>query len=218
MQVSICMPYYERQQQLAVGLLSIRALYKHLDYEIVVCDDGSRTPVVAPGCEVVSLPRKLVPMNPCVPINRAVERASGEVIVLTNPEIVHSEDVLTPMLYELQAGTCINPTCYDETTDTWLVKPGVKNGRMPVPPGFGHFFCAMLPREDWVPFDEAYRGGQAIEDTDWGWQMHERGVEFKTLDELVVHHYRSGVDWGPGGLERNRAIFWSKWPELRGRA
>lgn len=216
--LSICMPYFDRQAQLDMGLESIRDCYQRLQCEIVICDDGSPEPPNAPGCVVVSMPKKDRALDPCVPINRAVAASSGDVIVLTNPEIVHREDVLTKMLHRLDDETCVNASCWDVTTEQWLVKTGVKNGIMPVPSGFGFYFCAMFTREAWDAsggFDEDYRYGQAMSDTDWGWRMDRVGIEFEIMDHLIVEHHRSGVQWPSGGLARNRAMFWDKWPHLR---
>jgi len=89
------MPYWSRQDALDRSLAAYRRIYG--DIEISVCDDGSPEPVKAPGCIVTTLPKKETGLNPCVPFNAAVRASTGDVVVLTNPEVEHREDVLTGM-------------------------------------------------------------------------------------------------------------------------
>ena len=138
-------------QRVWVRVARVRALYGHLDYEIVIADDGTPDPVKAPGCVVVSLPKKEVGLNPCVPLNAAVRASSGDVIVLTNPEVEHREDVLTGMLAMLEhPDDYVTVACRD-TSGMWIAGPEVnyafENGRLPVPPGAHFHFCAMFRRE-----------------------------------------------------------------------
>lgn len=213
--ISIVMPYYMRQAQLDRSLEAYRRIYR--DIEIVICDDGSPEPVVADGCTVISLPVKDYALNPCVPINRAVEAAASDVIVLTCPEIVHKDDVFTSMRESLTDDAYVIASCLDET-GVWLARPGVVNGIMPIPDGAALNFCVMFKRELWKRaggFDEQYRQGQGMEDTDWLWRLHRIGAHFILRPDLVVYHYRSGTCWPAGGLERNRELFWRKWPEHR---
>lgn len=191
--ISICMPYWQRQQELDASLAAYRAVYEGWDLEISICDDGSPEPVVAPGCVVTTLPPKTVGLNPCVPINAAVRASRGDVIVLTNPEIEHREDVLSGMFALLQDGNdYVTVSCRD-VDGRWLAGAEVDysaEGRMPVPPGAHFHFCAMLTRELFERaggFDEAYRFGRACEDNDWLWRLHAVGARFKLAPGVVWH-------------------------------
>jgi hypothetical protein len=146
--ISVTMPYWQRQAELDRSLAAYRRLYAGL--EIVICDDGSPEPVKAPGCVVVSLPRKIIGLNPCVPINVAVSASCGDVIVLTNPEIEHREDILTGMRAMLAGPNDYVTVACRDVSGMWLAGPDVdytKNGRLPVPEGAHFHFCAMLHRE-----------------------------------------------------------------------
>lgn len=209
------MPYYERQEALNKSLEAYRRIYPE-GLEIVICDDGSKEPVIAPGCVVVSLPKKDRPLNPCVPINRAVEATTGDVIVLTNPEIVHTERTFDRMREMIDNDLdYVVASCRDDS-GMWLAGETVRydqNGRLSVPPG-GHFhFCAMFSRWLWDGaggFDEDYRYGQACDDNDWLWRLHRIGAHFK-LCPSVVTHTRSNLKWN---LPHNRGLFLNKWPHL----
>lgn len=211
--ISVCMPYWQRQGELDRSLAAYRRLYKGI--EISVCDDGSPEPVDAPGCVVTRLPAKAVGLNACVPMNAAVRASSGDVVVLTNPEIEHREDVLAGMLALLEhADDYVTVSCRD-VDGTWLAGPEVdygKHGRLPVPPGSHFHFCAMLTRElfDRVGgFDEGYRFGRACEDNDWLWSLEDAGARFR-LAPGVVWHYRTPHKY-EGTQASNRARLVSKW-------
>lgn len=211
--ISVCMPYWQRQAELDRSLAAYRRLYKGI--EISVCDDGSPEPVDAPGCVVTRLPAKTIGLNACVPMNAAVRASSGDVVVLTNPEIEHREDVLAGMLALLEhADDYVTVSCRD-VDGTWLAGPEVdysKHGRLPVPPGSHFHFCAMLTRElfDRVGgFDEDYRFGRACEDNDWLWSLEDAGARFR-LAPGVVWHYRTPHKY-EGTQASNKARLVAKW-------
>lgn len=215
--ISIVMPYYERQALLDRGLASIRAQYDAEAFDIVICDDGSPTPVQAPGCHVVTLPKKNYALNPCVPLNRAVAAAIGDVLVITNPEIEHRTPVLYEMAKNLGPSDYVMAACQD-VSGRWLCASHVRggeDGRGFIPFGAGFHFCAMLRRELWNRaggFDEAYRDGAAFDDNDWLMRLVTVGARFIMRDDLVVYHHRAErVEWPSGGWHRNRALFHEKW-------
>lgn len=222
MTISVCMAYWRRQPALDRSLAAYRRLYADLDLEIVVADDGSPIPVYAPGCVVVSLPKKRGPLNPCVPLNAAVQASKGELIVLTNPEIEHVEPVLSQMaaLFENEndnENVYVTARCVD-VDGAVLAGEGVDyrtGGRLPVPPGAHFHFCAMLSRSLFDRaggFDESYRHGQAYEDADWLWRLNELGVQFRHVP-IAVRHYRSGVRWR---LPLNDTRYLQRWQHTVG--
>lgn len=210
--ISVCMPYWRRQEELDVSLAAYRRLYG--DMEIVICDDGSPDPVRADGCKIVRLPAKRVGLNPCVPINAAIRASSGDVIVLTNPEVEHREDVLTGMLAMLVGPDDYVTVACRDVDGTWLAGPGVdytKDGRLPVPAGAHFHFCAMFSRglfERAGGFDEAYRYGRACEDADWLWRVEAAGARFGLAPGVVWHH-RTPHDYDNRGS--NRDLLTNKW-------
>lgn len=213
--ISVCMPYWQRQRELDRTLASYRRLYRHLDLQVSICDDGSPNPVQAPGCRVTRLPGKEIGLNPCVPINRAVQASSGDVVVLTNPEVEHTEDVLSGMLSMLEhVDDYVTVACRDYR-GLWLAGPQVdyeKHGRLPVPKGAHFHFCAMLSRKLWDRvggFDEAYRHGRSCEDNDWLWSLAAAGARFKLAAGMVVHHATPHAYQGVHATNRERLF--AKW-------
>lgn len=218
MKVSVCMPYWRRQAELDRSLAAYRRIYKHLDLEISICDDGSPEPVKASGCVVTTLPRKSVGLNPCVPINAAVRASTGSVVVLTNPEVEHREDVLGGMLALLRHPLDYVTVACRDVSGLWLAGPQVDyttHGRLPVPPGAHFHFCAMMGRELFElagGFDEGYRNGRSCEDNDWLWRLHAAGARFHLAPGTVWHHRTPHAYHGThaGNLERLR----SRWGHL----
>lgn len=198
------------------------AFYGRIPLEFSICDDGSVPPVrvnmadKAQRVIVSKLPEKKHPLNPCVPINRAVNASNGPIVVLTNAEIVHPAPVLWEMVHLLQhARDYVVAPCYDESRG-WIAGPDVDyttGGRLPVPPG-GHFhFMAMFRRTLWEEvggFDEDYRHGQACDDNDWLWRLYRAGTRFRVTKSIVVHTTRAApIHWR---LPHNAPLFHQKWP------
>lgn len=217
MKISVCMPYWQRQAHLNRSLAAYARLYSHLDLEISICDDGSPTPVQAPGCVITSLPKKKIGMNPCVPMNAAVRASSGDIIVLTNPEIEHREDVLSGMLALLREPNDYVTTGCRDADGTWIAGPHYDyngHGHMPRPPRAHYHFCAMLTRdlfEQAGGFDEGYRAGRACEDNDFLWRCSEVGANFVEAPG-AVWHYRTPHEY-VGTLQSNVARFKSIWAQ-----
>jgi hypothetical protein len=216
--ISICMPYWQRQRELDRSLGAYRRVYEDRALEISIADDGSPEPVVAPGCIVTQLPAKTMGLNPCVPINAAVRASTGSVVVLTNPEIEHREDVLTGMLALLEGpDDYVTVPCRD-SKGMWLAGPQVdytKNGRLPVPAGAHFHFCAMLHRELFERaggFDEGYRHGRSCEDNDWLWRLHAVGARFRTAPGVVWHYQTPHAFQGTHASNRDRLV--ARWGHL----
>lgn len=213
MNVSVAMPYWCRQAELDRSLAAYRRLYK--DIEISVCDDGSPEPVKAPGCIVTTLPAKTIGLNACVPMNVAVRASTRDVVVMTNPEIEHREDVLTGMLALIEGPMdYVTVSCRD-VNGMWLAGPEVdysKHGRAPVPAGSHFHFCAMMTRELFERaggIDEGYRFGRAYEDNDWLWALDDVGAKFK-LAPGTVWHYRTPHKYA-GTSASNQSRLESRW-------
>jgi hypothetical protein len=213
--ISVCMPYWNRQAELDRSLAAYRSVYPDTVLEISICDDGSPQAVVAPGCIVTRLPSKVLGLNPCVPMNAAVRASSGQIIVLTNPEVEHRQDVFTAMhaLLEHPDDYVTVPCC--DVNGMWLAGPEVdytKHGRLPVPAGAHFHFCAMLTRalfERAGGFDEGYRHGRSCEDNDWLWRLEAAGARFKTAPGLVWHHSTPHAYQGTHASNRDRLV--QKW-------
>ena len=213
------MPYWYRREALDTSLAAYRALYPHLDLEFSVADDGTYPPLEVDGCIVTRLPEKPIALNPCVPLNAAVRASTGDIIVLTNPEILHTTNVLDAMLAELTGDKdYVAASCWDDKLG-WLAGPKTRydtKGRWPVPPGAHFHFCAMMHRSFFEAvggFDEMYRMAPYGDDSDFLWALFVAGATFKTVDIPVLHTISDRTLW-VGDQQTNFQLFWDKWNHL----
>ena len=225
--ISVVLPYWQRQEITEYALDSMAAAYPDLDMEVVLVDDGSPQPLTIAKpypwpVRVIRLPDKTVPKNPCVPINRGVKEATGEVIVLSNPEIIHDKPVFPAMAEELErlgASGYVLAAAWCPEQEIWHCHSSVAGDRPTgerQPPGSSYHFCAMLYRsmfERAGGFDEEYREGAGYDDPDWVNRLARAGAVFRIRDDLVVIHTKFGAQtaWTREGFARNRAIYKSKW-------
>lgn len=232
--ISICVPHWNRLDSLQRMVRNYVQSYSGLDLQFSICDDGSTNPPLAaycPGCTfslldnwcdscrirvvITHLPFKKHPLNPCVPINRAVAASRGEIIVLTNPEMEHRDWPLLGVLGALRGDNdYVTACCYEEKRRLQLAGPGVdysSGGRLPVPPWAHFHFLAAFPRSLWDKadgFDEDYRNVTACDDNDWLWRVYRAGAVFKNVPDVVYHH-PSGLHWR---MPHGRRLFNEKWP------
>lgn len=213
------MPYWERREALHRTLEQYADFYTGLNFEVIVVDDGSEQepdpPKLPFPVRVIKLGRKVMAKNPCIPINRGVDAADGDILVLTNPENLHRSPIFPQMFVQLQElGRLgyVQASCW--SGEKWLTHPsGAGKGCGPLPEGFGLHFCAMLYRELFERaggFDEDYRDGAGWEDNDFAWRLHSVQAQSVVRPDLVVENERSRVNWR-GGHARNRQLFEKKW-------
>lgn len=222
--VSLAMPYFERAECLRQGLGALFEFYGHAEgFEVNLVDDGSvhepALPVVeefkAKGLnirhEYLGPPKKLG-MTPTVPMSIAVSMASNDVIVMTNPEALHTEPILYPMYETLQAAGpmhVISAAAFCPADGRW------HNHGKHEAHGFHH--CNMLHRSTFGKVGglcQEYRWKTyAYDDTDFVQRLLHAGVKYIFRDDLVITHLRNHrhVDWAYP-IDGYR-LFDSKWPE-----
>ncbi len=224
--ISVVLPYWKRPAVTQRSLELYAKNYPDLEFEVILVDDGSHDFMTEhfPFLRIERLPKKDVPKNPCVPINHGVKASRGDVIVLSNPEILHHRPVLGEMLKtlrELGDNGYVLAACWYELDKRWHCHSHItasgwhENIKQPI--GSGFHFCAMLNRSLWDKaggFDEEYREGSHYDDPDWVNRVSKAGAVFKIRDDLVVEHIREGAytDWPGGAADRNKALFMRKWP------
>jgi glycosyltransferase involved in cell wall biosynthesis len=227
--ISVVMPYWRRKEALEKTLSQYKKLYSDFkSLEIIIVDDGSPEPATIEGqwpwpISVIRLPKKGGALNPCIPFNVGATAAYGDILCITNPEVIHQVPILRDMADELER---LGPTgyvaasCWDEASKVWychthLCPPEQKMGRARIPEGAGFHFFAMFYLsffESIEGFCEAYRDGQGFEDNDFLWKLHKAGAKFKIRDDLVTHHQQCPrTQWPKGGHDRNMKLFESRW-------
>lgn len=219
--ISLILPYWQRQQAAVAGLESLARHYAGLDLEVIVVDDGSPDPFVVPPLPIrirlLRLPSKATTMSPCVPINRGVSLATGDIIALSSVEMLHISPVLSEMRDELlRVGSLgyVSAAVWAPESHCWHVHTSL--GRPPLN------FMTMMHRSLWDAsggFDEDYREGMAFEDDDFLNRLKRVGARFVIRDDLVIHHPRKGAKakYEPEQHARNRLLFAKKWAGNNGK-
>jgi len=206
------MAYFNRREALLKTLASYEKWYRHLDIEIIICDDGSEPPLFDIN---TTLPHKILrlpkspALNPCVPLNHAVNASVGDVIVITNPEDEHRSPALYDMLARLRdKKDYVTAPCFDEKRG-WIAGPNV-DYPLAMPENAHFHFCALMHRSLFPGFDEDYRNGQAFEDNDFVCRLANAGANF-ICSEVPVHHNHVATKWH-GSTQQNYDLLVKKWP------
>lgn len=223
---SMIFPYWQRQKVTNESIKRLNQLYTDLPLEIIVVDDGSPEPFVSPESEipikVIRLPDKQGPKDPCVPMNRGVSASSGEIVCLSNPELMHNGPVLIEMirqLTELGEKGLVMASVWCPEDKRWHVHPSI-GGRtihgIKMPKWENSTFLAVMYRKFWDlfgGFDEEYRDGWGYGDHDLVLRIDKHGPGVVVRPDLVVTHSRSGAKsaWTQDMLARNRQLFIKKW-------
>lgn len=225
--ISLCWPYWDRAAVADRSCALLAQHYADLDLELIVVDDGNATPYRAPQMpfpvRVVRLQIKSGPLDPCVPLNRGVAEARGDIIAISGPEMMHTKPILAQMRDELgddEKKYVLAAVWYAEKK-VWHCHSTYKRsdngdvGSM-LPPGADYHFMTMMHRSLWDAaggFDEDYRQGAGYDDPDFVLRLHRAGAKFLIRDDLVVDHIRNGAHaaWTAEMFERNREIFIRKW-------
>lgn len=216
MKYSIIMPYYNRPE-IRFAFDSFCKFYSiRDDVEIIVVEDtknfnsndmhGLLTRIIEKYKELLKI--SLI-LDPCVSYNastrynRGVEKASGSIIMLTNPETPHTSDILKDL---------------DKVdfTDTYIV---CACSAMHLKEDKGNFFdssfsfyhwyqhatrnllfhfCSAISKENYNKiggFDEQYSRGLAYEDANFVKRVEKSGMAIVTRDDLVTYHIEHSRDY-----------------------
>lgn len=120
--VSIVMAYFNRKEQLVYTLESIKKSI-HKNVEIIIVDDNSReSQRVLTFIENVKgeLDIKVITIeenektwvNPCIPYNRGFAEATGDIIIIQNPEVMHVGDCIDCIVKNLELNDWMCFNCY----------------------------------------------------------------------------------------------------------
>lgn len=225
MKTSLILPYWDRQEAANKAIRLLAEVYDGYDLEVIVVDDGNVIPFVAPetslDLKIVRLPTKTYPCSPVSAWNAGVKAASGEIIVLSCIEILHTVPVIPDMvenLRELGPLGYVHAAAWCPEQNKWHVHSTV---RVPTcPKGTALHFCSTMFKtlyEASGGMDEEYRLGAGYEDNDFIYRLLGVGAKFVIRDDLVVIHPKAGaqIQWKSEALVRNRDLYFSKWPQTK---
>ncbi len=207
--ISIVMAYYNRQGLLAKTMESIR-MTRDDNYEIVVVDDGSDTPVKCNEARIIRIEKTSKWWtNPCIPFNIGFNNAIGDIIIIQNPECYHMGDIVSYVRNNIQQNRYLSFGCYAmnnadtanflrgivPTLNNQIFSGQTRNGwyNHSIYRPMAYHFCSAILRQDLNMiggFDERYASGISYDDDDFIRSIKMLGMEVKIVDApYVLHQY-----------------------------
>jgi len=237
---SIIMPYINRPVLLHNTLLSYHHWYSgRKDWEAVIirdskCDNPGDAQSVVDHWIGMGLNINMLDFDgsgiysPAPLFNFAAENASGEFIVLTNPEQFHNSDILAGMDQEFKRGqdqyvvcACISMpqrplqarrmrkfTPLKEKGERW-VQHSVHRPML-------YHFCSALSKDNYFKcggFAPEFGPGFCFDDDDFRESVRELGIPIVQRDDLITAHQWHPSCNVPGRMEkwhRNKALYESR--------
>lgn len=230
------MAYYNREALLYSTLQSI-ARSKHSDVEIIVVDDGSdeeqrveHLTETFPFLQVVNMDSPKSHINPCLPYNKAIACAKGDVVVIQNPECLHVHDILTHVAENITDNLIVSFSAYAinedfnqkvgrfaaektfpiyfETLPDRVFKNGLGWYNHSIHrPVYYHFCLAMTKRnlDRLGGFDERFADGYCFDDDEFVMRIKRLGIPFIIEDSISVIH-----QWHEKHKIPNQQALWQK--------
>ncbi len=230
MKVSVVTAYYNRKKLFRNTLLQLKNSSSS-DFEVIAVDDGSDEDQRLEDLQnefdflkVVRLEKKdKWYINPCVPFNKGFVAATGNIIILQNPECIHYGDIIGYVKEHLQPNNYLSFAAYSldkKTTDsitdavasdiqslkvqfnpfaiTYDGESGWYNHSAYKPQGF--HWCAAIHADalkDLGGFDDRYALGVAFDDNELLIRIKKKGMDFRIIDSPFVlhqHHFKINTD------------------------
>jgi len=198
MDISIIIPYWERQEVLKRSLVYYVDIYAdtNLSLEFVVIDDGSPTEPAKPVIDelrpykfpltLIQMPIKEHAKNPCVPLNKAVKASRGNALFLTSPECLHFKPVLEQLYADHQRlgwKSIVMCSVYDQQDKKWMSH----SEHCPAKNHFANIISRKL-YDEVSGFDEDYREGYCFDDCDFVYRLEQKHPVWHWRDDLRVVH------------------------------
>ena len=120
--ISIVIAYFNRKEQL-ISTLKSNEKSKYPNKEIIIVDDNSREDQRVNlfinnfnkklNIKVININKdEKTWVNPCIPYNLGIKNATGDIIVIQNPEVIHIGDCLTFINKNLNKKDWLTFNCY----------------------------------------------------------------------------------------------------------
>jgi glycosyltransferase involved in cell wall biosynthesis len=233
--ISIVMSYYNRQVLLDKTLESIHAS-EVKDYELIIVDDASDVPVVCDEAKIIRIERKDKWWhNPCIPYNMGFKAATGDIVVIQNPECYHVGDVLAYARDNAKPNRYLSFSCYAlNRNDTQQLHHGIfpvikdrvykhpeDNGwyNHPLHRAVGFHFCSAITKDDLDViggFDKRYAEGIGYDDDDLVMRIKKRKMLLNIVEKpYVLHQFHMPMSYRVPNMrllhQKNRQLFRSIW-------
>ncbi len=217
MRYSIIMPYYNRPE-IRFAFDSFCKLYSDRDdIEIIIVEDTKNFNSVDMHERLDSIIDKYkgslkislildtcVSYNASTRYNRGVEKASGSIIMLTNPETPHTLDIFRELDKIDFSNTYIVCACsamnliedknnfFDSKFNFYLWYQHTQHRNA------NFHFCSAISKDNYNRiggFDERYSKGIAFEDNNFVKRVEKSGLSIVTRDDLITYHIEHSRDY-----------------------
>lgn len=214
MKISIVMSYYNRQKLLNKTIESLEQSSVK-DFELIIVDDASPVPVRCDRADKIIRiePKDKWYHNPCIPYNMGFREATGDIIMIQNPECYHVGDVLAFTQSHMRQGLYLSFACYAINaleTDRFYrgIMPELGNyvfaANSKIKKEYNgwynhskyrpvaYHFCSAIMREDCHAlggFDERYAHGVAFDDDDLIRRIRRKYEVRIVFPPYVIHQY-----------------------------
>lgn len=222
MNISVVTAYYNRKKLFYNTLLSLRNSFVK-DFEVIAVDDGSTEDNRLEDLQaefsflkVIRLePKDKWYSNPCIPFNIGFAAATGDIVIIQNPECLHYGDIFSYVMDHLKPNDYISFASYSldrEITDNLTAADiseiesasaihilqetaaldgdaGWYNHSRYDPRGM-HWCSAIRKRdlEDLGGFDDRFALGVAFDDDEFLMRIKKKGMNFRIIDSPFVLH------------------------------
>jgi hypothetical protein len=223
MKYSFILPYYKRHKEFELTLRSFSNLYNNRDdFEIIIIEDykshsdnilhNELLKVIAKfNFNFIHICYNRHPVyNPSEMFNIGVSRANGEYVILSNPEVLHQENILQyfdemlilhPLNYIVCPCKAIKNVTNDLTFDEHIINNDFYQWYAhPIHRNRPYHFCSVLNKMQYINingFDEEYTKGIAAEDDDFiqNIKLNHIPIIFNSTP-IVLHqeHHKDRID------------------------
>lgn len=214
MKYSAILPYFKRAGHLQNTLVSYSHFYKDRDdLEIIIAEDIKNIKDQKEHQLLHKVINKFPELNikaistcfedcynPTPLFNQAAKEAKGKYLVLTNPEIFHSVDVLKgadgfinkfPDSYLICGCLDVFPhNLFINEFQEFKYEPRVWYQHSKFRNTMFHF-CSIISKDNYWKaggFNELYAKGVAFDDDAFKWQVNQAGIDFVVCDDLLTFH------------------------------
>lgn len=239
MKYSFIMPYYNRPELRFTLQSYIKYYSKRNDYEIVIIEDTknrSNPETHQHLLDIIEGYKSTIPIriildpkvsyNPSTKYNLGAREATGEILLLTNPEVLHASDVLSFIDKSDMENLYIVCACAsahlieDKGTlgeskfkfHMWYQHTQHRDVR--------YHFCTVVKKNNYINrikgFDERYSDGIAYDDDNFVKRVLKAGLIVFPVDDLVTYHiehsryYQIDTDTFNRLVEKNRRLWASQ--------
>lgn len=222
--INIVMAYFDRRVWLQRTLESIKLSKHHKDVKIIIVDDASEVPLTLESIDTLGLDIFIETItieektwtNPCVAYNRGFRHVEGDMVIIQNPECVHSGDVIAHAINNYSETNYLVYSCWSLCLPIPLDFKNYESlpGRWYCHSTLGlekaYHFLSVISKKNLKKlggFDQRYADGYCFDDDEFLFRIKRMGLDVQIVptDEVYCvhqHHSKKTIE--------NRNVLWKR--------